>query len=376
MSRETELKKRLESIRAEMAGNGYSTLGAFYGAQHNMLRPDPILLLLDYRCLGPSALIVPLNGTPQLIVSPVWDLARAQEAIGARATITAVEEETLPQAIAAAMLTSGGPLALAGTEVMPVGLARELMAALGSRPADGADIIRSCGATRMPFELARVARAATIADAGFEHLCEIARPGMWEYELAAELECAMQKLGSEDNFGLMSTGEHNVAVRAVRDRKLAAGDLIVSEITPCHGGYFAQLCRTLILGEPTDLQREKFDLLLRAEDAGLAVAKPGLPTSGIAKAVNDVIGAAGYADYCRPPYMRTRGHGLGLGGVTPSDLNESSGGTLRPDMTMVVHPNQYIPETGYLMLGDTIAITDQGHSLLTQTPRRLFSARA
>jgi Xaa-Pro dipeptidase len=45
-------------------------------------------------------------------------------------------------------------------------------------------------------------------------------------------------------------------------------------------------------------------------------------------------------------------------------------------MTMVVHPNQYIPETGYLMLGDTIAITDQGHSLLTQTPRRLFSARA
>ena len=74
--------------------------------------------------------------------------------------------------------------------------------------------------------------------------------------------------------------------------------------------------------------------------------------------------------------MRTRGHGLGLGGVTPSDLNESSGGTLKPDMTMVVHPNQYIPETGYLMLGDTIAITDDGHSLLTQTERRLFSARA
>ncbi len=376
MSRETDLNKRLESVRAEMAATGYSTLGAFYGAQHNMLRPDPILLLLDYRCLGPSALIIPVTGKPQLILSPVWDLARAQEAIGALATITAVEEDALPQAMAAAMLTSGGPLALAGTEVMPVGLARELMAALGSRPADGADIIRSCGATRMPFELARVVRAAAIADAGFQHLCEIARPGMWEYELAAELECAMQKLGSEDNFGLMSTGDHNVAVRAVRDRKLAAGDLIVSEITPCNGGYFAQLCRTLILGEPTDLQKEKFDLLLRAEDAGLAVAKPGLPTSGIAKAVNDVIGAAGYADYCRPPYMRTRGHGLGLGGVTPSDLNESSGGTLRPDMTMVVHPNQYIPETGYLMLGDTIAITDDGHALLTQTPRRLFSARA
>lgn len=376
MSREADLKRRLESVKAEMASQGLSTLGAFYGAQHNMLRPDPILLLLDYRCLGPAALIIPVSGSPRLILSPVWDLARAREAVGAVATVTAVEEDALPQAMAAEMLACGGPLALAGTEIMPVGLARRLMTALGSRPADGAEIIRTCGATRMPSELARVARAASIADEGFQHLCEIARPGMWEYEIAAELECAMQKLGSEDNFGLMSTGEHNVAVRAVRDRKLSAGDLIVSEITPCHGGYFAQLCRTLVLGVPTDLQKEKFDLLLRAEDAGLARAKAGLPTSGIAKAVNEVIGAAGYADYCRPPYMRTRGHGLGLGGVTPSDLNESSGGTLKPDMTMVVHPNQYIPETGYLMLGDTIAITDDGHRLLTQTARRLFSGRA
>jgi Xaa-Pro aminopeptidase len=93
-------------------------------------------------------------------------------------------------------------------------------------------------------------------------------------------------------------------------------------------------------------------------------------------AVNEVIGGAGYADYCRPPYMRTRGHGLGFGGVAPSDLNESSGGTLQTDMTMVVHPNQYIPETGYLMLGDTVAITPDGPRLLTRTPRQLFSARA
>ena len=376
MSRETDLEKRLASVRAEMAAQGVSTIGAFYGAQHNMLRPDPILLLLDYRCLGPSALIIPPQGKPQLILSPVWDLKRAQDSIGERAVVTTTEESALPEAMAAAMLASGGALALAGAEVMPVGLARRLMAALGSQPADGAPIIRNCGSTRLPFELDRVARAAAIADAGFAHLCEIARPGMWEYEIAAELECAMQKLGSEDNFGLMSTGDHNVAVRAVRDRRLCAGDLIVSEITPCNGGYFAQLCRTLILGEPSDLQKEKFDLLLRAEDAGLAMAKPGLPTSGIAKAVNEVIGGAGYADYCRPPYMRTRGHGLGLGGVTPADLNESSPGTLQAGMTMVVHPNQYIPETGYLMLGDTIAITGDGHQLLTQTPRRLFSARA
>jgi Xaa-Pro dipeptidase len=259
---------------------------------------------------------------------------------------------------------------------MPIGFARALIAALGHKPVDGLELVRAIAATRLDFELERVEKAAAIADAGFRHLCEIARPGMWEYELAAELEYAMQTLGAEDNFGLMSTGLHNVAVRAVCDRKLEAGDAIVSEITPCYRGYFAQLCRTLILGEPSEIQKEKFNLLLQAERAGLAVARAGLPASGIAKAVNAVISAAGYGEYCRPPYMRTRGHGLGLGGVVPSDLNESSGGILERNMTMVVHPNQYIPETGYLMLGDTVAIEDDGPRLLTKTPQQLFSGRA
>ena len=41
-------------------------------------------------------------------------------------------------------------------------------------------------------------------------------------------------------------------------------------------------------------------------------------------------------------------------------------------MTMVIHPNQYIPETGYMMLGDTVVIEAQGPRVLTQTPRQLF----
>ena len=56
-------------------------------------------------------------------------------------------------------------------------------------------------------------------------------------------------------------------------------------------------------------------MLIEAEEAGFAAARPGLPSSGIAKAVNGVISAQGYGEYCRQPYMRTRGHGLGFGGV-------------------------------------------------------------
>ena len=120
------------------------------------------------------------------------------------------------------------------------------------------------------------------------------------------------------------------------------------------------------------MQRKKYDMLIAAEEAGFAAAKPGQPSSGIAKAVNGVISAQGYGEFCRQPYMRTRGHGLGFGGVVPYDVTEDAAPVLERDMTMIIHPNQYIPETGYMMLGDTVVIEDHGPRVLTQTPRRLF----
>jgi Xaa-Pro aminopeptidase len=372
IDRTAELQQRLAKVRAAMAERGIGGVIAYYGAQHNMLRLDPILLLADYRTLGPTALLIPKSGEPSLIITPSWDLDRARDSVPF-GNVSAVEEQALAGAIAEAAKALPQPIALIGQEVMPRGFARELYAAFGNnQPMDGGDIVKATAGTRTALELERIEKAAKIADAGFRRLQEVARPGMREYELAAEMDAAMQSLGSEDNYGLMSAGSHNVAIRAVTDRKLEAGDVIVGEITPCYRGYFAQLCRTLILGEPSDLQRKKYDLLLRAQAAGLSVAKAGLPSSGIAKAVNQVIGAAGYGEYCRQPYMRTRGHGLGMGGVVPYDVTEDSSPLLAEKMTMVIHPNQYIPETGYMMLGDTVVIEKNGPRSLTEVPRRLF----
>ena len=46
----------------------------------------------------------------------------------------------------------------------------------------------------------------------------------------------------------------------------------------------------------------------------------------------------------------------GFGGAVPYDVTEDAAPVLERDMTMIIHPNQYIPETGYMMLGDTVVI--------------------
>ncbi len=47
-------------------------------------------------------------------------------------------------------------------------------------------------------------------------------------------------------------------MRAAGGRVLDVGDIILSEITPCYQGQFAQLCRTTVIGKPTPLMREKY----------------------------------------------------------------------------------------------------------------------
>jgi Xaa-Pro aminopeptidase len=366
-----DLELRLTRVQSAMRAAALDGLVIYYGGQHNMLRMDQIAYLTDYRTLGPAVLIVPREGSPELVMSPVWDAERAEET-KARMRVNAVTPDRVLQTGAAVAKTLPGRIGLSGRPIMPIAAFDEFSRAYGGELLDGETIVTTVGATRTPGELERIERAAAIADQGFEALRETVRVGMREYELAAEIEAVMHAAGAEDNFGLIAAGSHNVAIRPPTDRRLEEGDVIIGEITPCYRGYLAQLCRTYILGEPTDVQRTTYDMLLAALVDGKTAAKPGQPSAEIARAINGVIGAAGYEEYCKPPYMRTRGHGLGLGGVVPYDITDGASPKLECNMTMVIHPNQYVPETGYMMCGDTVVIEEHGPRALTKTPLKLY----
>ena len=159
----SDLNMRIGRVQKQMAERGFGGLIVFYGGQHNMLRMDPILLLADFRVLGPAALLVPRNGSPRLIITPAWDGARAQTAVCV-GPVDAVEESALATAIAAAASLLDAPLAMVGQDVMPLGFARELRTALGAEPLDGGEVVRATATTRTPVELARIERAAAMAE--------------------------------------------------------------------------------------------------------------------------------------------------------------------------------------------------------------------
>jgi Xaa-Pro dipeptidase len=89
--------------------------------------------------------------------------------------------------------------------------------------------------------------------------------------------------------------------------------------------------------------------------------------------MNQVIGEAGYGTYCGPPYMRSRGHGFGVGSIAPgAELTDKMQTLLERHQVVAVHPNQYIPETGYLACGETVLVTDTGVERLSETETKLY----
>ena len=366
MEGQQEFERRLTRVRQDMRDEGLQTVLVHDSGRHNFLRMNYVAYLTDFISVGPeTVLIVPLDDAPVLYLSPAWDIPRAQEE-------SWVVDVRPFNELWSRLPRLAGNVGLIGREAMHAGLHDEIAKSLGRMPVNAKDIIENIARTKSAFELARLRRAAEIADAGVSALHEDARPGLKEYELAAIVEYRMRSLGAEDNFGMVVANSHNQALHPATDRIVQSGDIIIGEITPCIGGLFVQICRTMVLGQPAPVVREKYAILEKAMGLGMDAAKTGAPASDIAAAINSTLIEAGYEDYCRPPFMRVRGHGLGCGSFSPGSLEDSNQTKLEDGMTFIIHPNQYIPETGYLTLGDTVVMGPSNAESLMRSSWGIF----
>jgi len=362
---------RLKETARYLADEALDALVAVNFGQNSFLESHAVFVLSGVRPIGESAVVVDRGGRSTLIVTPAWD---AERAAGLSRTSKTIGTDDLAEALASVVRDHGidpQKSITVGMSTLGQGLARRIEEVVGGKTRAADNFIRELARVRSPDELAAAQGATIIAERGYERLLEFVRPGMREFELAAELYCYMKELGADDNFLLLSASQHNLAVRAAGNRVLDVGDIILSEITPCYRGQFAQLCRTTVIGEPAPIVREKYAVLQEAMRAGQQAAVPGATARAVTEKMDECFRAAGYGDFCRPPYMRVRGHGLGITSDLPGDLTVDNEARMEAGMTFVMHPNQYLPETGYLMCGEPVVITPEGAKELSSRAAEL-----
>lgn len=365
---DVKLNKAIELLNQR----GLDGLIIYSSGTCSIMRPSYLHYFSELRPFGPNnAIIISKSGDITLLVEPPWDSIRASEKSWVSDTrgtsdflrdLTSIMQE----------LKITGSVGVVGSREMKHDIYNSIKKEANVEITD--DIIEEIAREKTQKEIDIIRKTAQIADVGFEALLKYARVGIREYELVAEMEFAMRCAGANEIFLLMSSGKHNYEMHEPTERRLAEGDIIIGEFSPVYEGQFIQLCRTIVLGKPSPILIEKYNILIHALDESLKQIKPGVPASSISMAMNKVIGEAGYAKYCYPPYMRARGHGFGVGSIAPgAALNDDNKMIIERHQVLVAHPNQYIPETGYLACGDPVLVTDTDFERLTETEMKLYA---
>jgi Xaa-Pro aminopeptidase len=356
----------LRSIRCAMEGDGIELLIGFHDGAHFIEKPNAVMVLSGFKALGQAMVVLPREGRATLVLTPPWDTERAADFCP---ELDIVGVDDLLEALTARFARNPIPASTVGTAGllgMPWRVEERLRALLGGEARTLDRMVFGRAGRKTADQISNARRAAQIAERGYERLLQIARPGMPEDALATELKCYMKALGAEDNFLMLCAGDHNRAVQPSSGRQLGVGDIILAEITPSYRGQMAQICRTAVIGAASESLRRGYGLVVRSMEQGIAAAVSGATVADVCRAIDSVLESQGYGEYCHPPHIRRRGHGLGYGSNWPGDISADNTTRLEPDMFFVIHPNQYLPETGYLLCGEPVLITANQPQLLSE----------
>ncbi len=224
---------------------------------------------------------------------------------------------------------------------------------------------------KTPEELLIITKAEAIGDKTFKHLLNYIKVGMTELEIADEVERTMRSLGAEGlSFPtiVVSGVNSNQPHGEPSDRKIQEGDFLTLDIGCVYRGYCSDMTRTVAIGYATDEMKKIYDIVLKAQLAGLEMVKAGVKCFDVDKASRDVIEEAGYGEF----YIHGTGHGVGTEVHEPPTLNARSSEVLKENQAVTVEPGIYLPDKFGVRIEDLVIVTEFGYANLTHSPKELI----
>ena len=217
-------------------------------------------------------------------------------------------------------------------------------------------------------EVARIQAAAAIADRALADVVTLLTERPTEREVAHHLDQTMWAYGaSGPAYETIVASGPNAALPHARPshRTIEQGDLVIIDVGAMVEGYRSDMTRTFVIGEPTDHQQRQLDVVLAAQQAGVARAAPGVPTRQIDDACRVCITEAGWGEQ----FLHGTGHGVGLDIHELPRVSRRSEDVLEAGMVVTVEPGVYLRGEGGVRWEDLLLITAGGAQPLTSSPK-------
>lgn len=243
------------------------------------------------------------------------------------------------------------------------------------------------------YELTLIRQAAKIAVDAHRRAMKHANPGLFEYEIEAELIHEFRRQGAlaPAYTPIVAGGANTCVLHYIENNmRLQSGDLLLIDAGCEYGGYASDITRTFpINGRFTAVQRDLYQLVLSAQDAAIEAVQPGHTWDDPHQAALTVLvqgfidlglcqgsveGIIESEDYKRF-YMHRTGHWLGLDVHDAGEYKQAGAWReLKPGMLLTVEPGCYIRPADNIpnhfwnngiRIEDDVLITTEGHEVLT-----------
>jgi Xaa-Pro aminopeptidase len=251
-----------------------------------------------------------------------------------------------------------------------------LMEAFGSPHLISAElIVNRLRRIKEPAELEVMTRAAGIADQTMGAVTARVSAGVSMNELVEEVEHQMRRHGSlapSFTTHIFSGGrdEKLESRSASGNRPLREGESVLFDFGAVLDGYCSDFGRTIFCGEPPAEHRRAYDVMLAAQEAGRAAARPGATCSAVNRACRQPIEEAGYG-----PYFRHRmGHCIGLDVHERPFISEEDETPLEVGMTFTDEPSIIWPGRVGVRIEDVVVCQPTGGRKLNRYPPDLVAA--
>jgi Xaa-Pro aminopeptidase len=236
---------------------------------------------------------------------------------------------------------------------------------------DATQLVGGLRVCKEASEVAAMRKAVKVAQAALEATLPSIKVGVTEKAIASELTAQLLRHGSQPEIPfapIVSSGPNSANPHASpSERKLRPGDLLVVDWGAAVDGYISDLTRTFAVGQVDKEYRRIHQVVLEANAAGRAAAKPGVPCSNVDVAARTVIEKAGYGRY----FTHRTGHGIGMEPHEDPYIRSDNLQLLEPGMSFTIEPGIYLPEQNGVRIEDNMVITDAGSECLSNMPREL-----
>lgn len=213
-------------------------------------------------------------------------------------------------------------------------------------------------------EIAAMQKAALLGCQLFDGMLSYMQLGLTEVAVAAELEHAARLAGAEAmSFetivasGKRSALPHGRATQA----RLPKRGFVTLDFGVVVDGYCSDMTRTVHIGKSLPGEREVYDAVLEAQEAGVAKIAPGVTASEVDEAARSVLRRAGLDKY----FSHSTGHGVGLEIHEGPRLATKQTQVLQQGMVVTVEPGVYMPGKFGVRIEDMVLVTAAGGEVLT-----------